>query len=223
MSGGRGDVGAVDVDDRVENVASVGHVVGVGDHADDVLGTAAGHRDVQVPTCRRRGGEFEAGGDGVGLGAHLGRRVPETDMLGDVVGGEGDLSVAGDGCEGEVTVVVGVGDGPQVTVPDTLTIRGGQVTVVAARGDNIADVGGLATTDRHRVCSRLASASIFFSTSVDCFFSACVSQSPVALSTGCGEDWDVAVQDTAVILVDALRPGDHEGLPPHAVTVPVAR
>ena len=151
--GGGGDVGAVDVDDRVENIAGVGHVVGVGDDADDVVSTAAGHRDVQVPTCRRCRGEFDRGGDGVGLGAHLGRCVAETDMFMGVVGGEGDLAVPGDRCEGEVAVVVGVGDGQQVTVPDPLTIRGGLLTavLVEARGDDVADVGGLATSNRHRV------------------------------------------------------------------------
>lgn len=129
--GSGGDVGAVDGDDGIEDVACFGDVVSVGNDADHVVLAAASHGDVQVAAGRCAGGEFEAGGDGVGLGAHLGRRVAEPDMVVDVVGGEGDLSVSCDWGDGEIAVVVGLGDGPQVTVADPFPAGGGEVPLVA--------------------------------------------------------------------------------------------
>ena len=92
--GGGGDVGAVDGEDRLEDVAGLGDVVAVGDDADDVVVAAAGGGDVQAAAGGRWRGEGDGGVDGVGLPAVLGRRVAEPDVLADVVGGQGDVAVS---------------------------------------------------------------------------------------------------------------------------------
>ena len=89
-----GEVGSVDGDDGVEDVAGFGDVVAVGDDADQVLVAAAGDGDVQAAAGGGRRGEADAGGDGVGLLAVFGRGVAEPDVLAGVVGGEGDGAVS---------------------------------------------------------------------------------------------------------------------------------
>ena len=145
--GDGGDVGAVDGDDAVEDVAGFGDVVAVGDDADHVLVAAAGDGDVEAAAGRRRRGEADAGGDVVGLPAVLGRRVSEPDVLADVVGGEGDVAVSALVGHGHRSVVADGGDGPGVSVADRLTGRGGEAAVVAAGRHDVTDVGVFAAGD----------------------------------------------------------------------------
>ena len=58
-----GDVGTVECDDAVEDVAGFGDVVAVGDHADHVLLAAASDSDIEDTTSRRRRHQRDAGGD----------------------------------------------------------------------------------------------------------------------------------------------------------------
>jgi hypothetical protein len=51
---------------------------------------------------------------------------------------------------GECTVAVSGDDDPQVAVADRLTPLGAQAAVVAAAGDDVADVGVLTVADRQR-------------------------------------------------------------------------
>ena len=93
--GSGGHIGAVDGDDGVEEVAGFGGVVCFGDDTDGVLPLTAGHRHVQAATGRCSRGELEAGRDGVRLGTHFGGGVAESNVLGDIVSREGDLTVTG--------------------------------------------------------------------------------------------------------------------------------
>ena len=72
--GGRGDVGAVDGDDGIEEVAGLGDVMCFDDHPDRVVLPAASHRDAQVAASRRAGGEFEAGRPRIGCPSRSPRR-----------------------------------------------------------------------------------------------------------------------------------------------------
>ena len=118
--GDGGDVGAVVGEDAVEDVAGFGEVVGVGDDVDAVLVAAAGGADVEAAVGGGGGGEGDADVDGVALVAVFGGGVAEPDVLGDVVGRQGDGAgrPAGDG---ERAVGMGGGDGPEVAVADGLT------------------------------------------------------------------------------------------------------
>ena len=91
---GGGDVGAVAGQDAFEDVACLVEVAAVGDDQDQVLLFAAGDGDVQASTGGRCGGEFDTDGHGVGLVAMLGGRVPEADMLADVVDRQGHGAAA---------------------------------------------------------------------------------------------------------------------------------
>ena len=148
--GDGGDVGAVDGDDAVEDVAGFGDVVAVGDDADHVLVAAAGDGDVEAAASRRRRGDADAGGDVVGFPAVLGRHVSEPDMLTGVVGGEGDVAVSALVGHGQRPVVADVGDGPGVPVADGLAGRGGEAAVVAACRHDVTDVGVFAAGDPGR-------------------------------------------------------------------------
>ena len=98
-----GDVGAIGGDDRFEDVAGFGEVVGVGDDVDAVVVATAGHRDVQAATGGRRAGQGDRGGLGGGLGAVLGGRVPEPHMLERVLGRQGHRARPGEVGDGQVT------------------------------------------------------------------------------------------------------------------------
>ena len=97
-----------------------------------------------------RGDELVGDVDGVALVAVLGRRVPQPDVLADVLGGQGDGAVSADVGHGERAVGVDAGDGPPVAVADRLTCGGEEVTVVAAGDDDVADVGALTAADQRR-------------------------------------------------------------------------
>ena len=86
--GDGGDVGAVEGEDAVEDVAGFGDVVAVGDDTQQVLVAAAGGGDVQAATSRRRRCQGDRVVDGVGLVAVFGRGVAESDVLVGVVGGQ---------------------------------------------------------------------------------------------------------------------------------------
>jgi hypothetical protein len=92
--GGGGDVGTVGSDDGLEHVARLGHVLALGDDAQGVDVAAAGRRNVEASATGDWRGEGEGGLDGVGLPTALGRRVAESDMVTDVVNGEGDVAVS---------------------------------------------------------------------------------------------------------------------------------
>ena len=82
---GCGDIGAIEREDTVEDVAGVGHVVGVGHDNELVRFTATRRTDVE-PTARGGAGdEVVADVNGDALVAVLGRRVPEPGMVTDVV------------------------------------------------------------------------------------------------------------------------------------------
>ncbi len=145
--GDGGDVGAVHGEDAFEDVPGLGHVGAVGDDMDRVLLAAAGDGDVQAAAGGRLAGEVDADGDGVGLVAVLGRRIPQPHMLLDVVGGQGHLAVSFVVGHGERPVAVGGGDGPQFPVAHRLAFGGDQPPVVAPGGHHVADVGVLAAGD----------------------------------------------------------------------------
>ena len=145
--GDGGDVGTVDGDDAVEDVAGFGDVVAVGDDADHVLVAAAGDGDVEAAAGRRRRGQADAGGDVAGLPAVLGRHVAEPDMLTGVVGGEGHVAVSALVGHGQRSVVADAGDGPGVSVADGLAGCGDEPPVVATCRHDVTDVGVLAAGD----------------------------------------------------------------------------
>ena len=84
-----GDVGPVDGEDAFENVTGLGDVVALGDDVDLVVVAATGDGDVQATAAGGVAGEAVAGGDGVGLVAVLGRRIPQPHVLGHVPTGAG--------------------------------------------------------------------------------------------------------------------------------------
>ena len=92
--GGGGDVGPVGGEDRLEDVTGLGDIVTIGDDAQDVVVVAAGGGDVQAAPGGRWRGEGDGGVDGVGLPAVLGRRIPEPDVLADIVGWDRDVTVS---------------------------------------------------------------------------------------------------------------------------------
>ena len=101
--GDGGDVGAVEGEDAVEDVAGFGDVGALGDDTDQVLLAAAGGGDVQAAAGgRRRDEACEV--DGVGLVAVLGRRVAQPDVVADVVGGERHVAVSAVVGHGQRTV-----------------------------------------------------------------------------------------------------------------------
>ena len=146
--GDRWDVGAVEGDDAVENVAGFSDVIAVGDHTDLVLLPAAGDRDVQAPPGRRRGSQRDAGADGVGFAAVLGRRIPEADMLTHILGGEHDDAVSLSMGHGQRAVAADPGDHPRFPVTDRVPGGGEEAAVVSSGGDDVTDVGGFAGGDR---------------------------------------------------------------------------
>ena len=109
---------------------------------------AAGGGDVQAAAGRHRRDEREAVVDGVGLVAVLGRRVAQPDVVVDVVGGQGDGAVSLFTGHGQRTIGPDRRDGPGFPVADRLAGRGDQGAVVAAGGDNVADVSAFAAGDR---------------------------------------------------------------------------
>ncbi len=86
--------------------------------------------------------------DGVGLVAVFGGGVAESDVFAGVVGGQRDGAVSLFAAHGQRTVGVDGGDGPGFAVADRFTGRGDQCAVVAAGGDDVADVDVLAASDR---------------------------------------------------------------------------
>ena len=149
--GDGGDVGAVGGEDGFEDVAGFGEVVAVGDDADHVVVAAAGGGDVQAAAGGGRRGEGDGGVDGVGLVAVLGGGVAEPDVVADVVGGEGDGAVSA----WWVTVIA-----PSASMAVTVQVSrlrtgsplaGDEVAVVAAGGDDVADMGA---SRRRRSVSR---------------------------------------------------------------------
>ena len=103
--------------------------------------------DVQAAACRRGGDELDADGDGVGLVAVFGRGVAEADVLGDVLGWQHDGAATGGAADGERAVGVYFGDRPEFAVAYGVAVAGGELSVVATRGDDVADVGALASAD----------------------------------------------------------------------------
>lgn len=85
--GGSRDVGAVDGDDLVEDVARFVEVVAVGDDEDGVVLASAGEPDLGASAGCGGRDEFDPDGGGVALHAVLGSGVAEPDMVADVVGG----------------------------------------------------------------------------------------------------------------------------------------
>ena len=146
--GDGGDVGAVEGEDAVEDVAGLGDVVAVGDDTEQVLVAAAGGGDVQAAAGRRRDGEGDGVVDGVGLVAVLGGGVAEPDVLVGVVGGQRDGAVSPFTGHGQRTVGADRRDGPGFPVADRLACRGDEGAVVAAGGDDVADVDVLTAGDR---------------------------------------------------------------------------
>ena len=102
--GDGGDVGPVEGEDRLEDVAGLGDVVAVGDDTEHVLVAAAGGGDVQAAASRRRRGQGDAVVDGVGLVAVFGGGVAQADVFVDVVGGQGDGAVSSFTADGQRTV-----------------------------------------------------------------------------------------------------------------------
>ena len=147
--GGGGEIGAVVGDDLVEEISGVAGVVGVGDDEELIALATAGGADVQPAAGRHTVEEFVGDVDRRALVAVLGRRVPEADVVADVVGGEADGAVPRVRCHGDRLVRVGSGDDPQVPVADRVTGRGGERAVVASGDDEVSGVGGLTTTDRN--------------------------------------------------------------------------
>jgi hypothetical protein len=77
-------------------------------------------------------------------------------VLGDVVGGEGDVAVSAPVGHGQGPVGGDSGDGPGVAVADRFPAGRGEATVVAAGGDDVTDVGDLAAGDGdHQVTAQL--------------------------------------------------------------------
>lgn len=114
-------------------------MVGFGDHV-GVVGVAAA-REWRVYASAVRGAvyEEECCVDGAALAGVAGLRVPEVEVLGHVVGGEGD-GACGSG-DGDSAVGVDVGDGPVVAILDHEVPVGAESSVVAA-GDHLV-------TDEH--------------------------------------------------------------------------
>ena len=146
--GDGGDVGTVEGEDHLEGVSGFGDVGAVGDDAEQVVVAAAGGGDVQAAAGRHRRDEREAVVDGVGLVAVLGRRVAQPDVVVGVVGGQRDGAVSLFTGHGQRTIGPDRRDGPGLPVADRLAGRGDQGAVVAAGGDNVADVGVFSAGDR---------------------------------------------------------------------------
>jgi hypothetical protein len=146
--GDSGDVGAVEGENRLEDVSGFGDIVAVGDHAEHVLVAAAGGGDVQAAACRHRRDERHAVVDGVGLEAVLGRRITQPDMLVGVVGGQGDGAVPP--FRGHLQRAIGSDRryGPGLPVAHRLAARRDEGAVVAARSDNVTDMDLLTAGDR---------------------------------------------------------------------------
>ena len=148
--GDGGDVGPVVGENGVEDVAGLGQVGGVGDDVDAVVVASSGGGDVQAAVGGGRGDEGDADIDGVALMAVLGGRVPQPDMLGDVVGRQRDGPAAFDPLDGECSVAMGRGDEPLLPVADGLTVAGGELPVVAAGDDDLTDMRLFAAGDGDR-------------------------------------------------------------------------
>ena len=142
-----GKVGPVVGEDAVEDVASLGEVVVLGDDVDPVLVPASGGGHVQPAMGGGGGGEGDAHVDGVALMPVFSRGVAEPDVLGDVLGREGDGPAALPG-DGERSVGVGGGDGPGVAVAHGLIRAGGERAVVATGHDDLTDMSPLVSGDR---------------------------------------------------------------------------
>ena len=143
--GDSGNVDAVVGQDVLEDVAGFG---GVGDDAEVVGVASSGRADVQAAVGGGTSDEFVGDVDGVALVAVLGRRVPQPDVLADVLGRQGDRAVSRDMGHDERAVVVDAGDGPPVAVADRLPCGGEELTVVAARDYDITDVSEFTAGDR---------------------------------------------------------------------------
>ena len=147
--GDGGDVGAVEGEDRFEGVSGFGDFGAVGDHAEQVLVAATGGGDVQAAAGRHRRDEREAVVDSVGLVAVLGRRIAQPDVIMGVVGGQRDGAVSLFTGHRQRTIGPDRRDGPSLPVADRLAGRGDEGAVVAAGGDDVTDMGALATGDRY--------------------------------------------------------------------------
>jgi hypothetical protein len=66
---------------------------------------------------------------------------------GDVLGGQYDGAVSGAAADGERAVGAFFGDGPEFAIAYGFAVIGGQLSVVASGGDDVADVGALITGD----------------------------------------------------------------------------
>ncbi len=140
-AGNRGDVGSVVGDDVVEDLPCFGEVVGLGDDEDVVRSAASGQGDVQAAAGGRRGGHHDPSVLVVGLVAGFGGGVAEAHVLPGVVGWERDDASSVDAGGGDVAVSVDGGHDPLVAVADELAARRDERAVVAAGGDQVADVG----------------------------------------------------------------------------------
>ena len=83
----------------------------------------------------------------VGLVAVFGGGVAEADVLGDVIRREMNRAPSGVAPGGERAVGVHGGDGPEFPVAYRFAVVGGELPVVAAGGDDVADVSALTTAD----------------------------------------------------------------------------
>src|SRR5690606_10772920 len=121
-----GALGTVAGDDLREQTDRAGMLVGamfevpvgqlVVGGVDNVGVLAAGERDVQRLAIHVRPGEHVAASHCHALRAVHGGRVPELHVVGDVVGGDGDLAAADVVAQPQRSVVADLGDGPQVAV-----------------------------------------------------------------------------------------------------------
>ena len=102
----------------------------------EVVGVpAAGERDVEQLPGFAAGQDGVAGVDGLALGGVDGAGVAELDVLGDVVGGQGDAPAGLRVPDVECAVGTDRGDGPAVAVGDPVGGRQREATVVAAGDD----------------------------------------------------------------------------------------
>ena len=149
--GDGGDVGTVEGEDAVEDVAGFGDVVALGDDTEQVLVAAAGGGDVEAAASRRRRGQRDAVVDGVGLVAVFGGGVAQSDVFVDVVGGSVTVPCPRSRLTVNEPSLCDGGDGPRLPVAHRFTCRGDQRAVVAAGGHDVTDVNVFTAGDRRGV------------------------------------------------------------------------
>ncbi len=206
------DVGAVAGERELECVPCRFQRRLVGDDEGEVLGSAAGHADVEASAgrCRRREGQAAVGGDA--LGAVLAGGVGEFNVLCDVRGREGRRVVSLQSGDRDAAARVGGGDGPSFLVADVVASGGAEAAVVVSGSDDVADHRPLVTDRDERVGVELAGGR---SPQLDTFVDGCDvrvagGRDGERLASAVAVEPDVG--DGVEVLVEASRPEAAERL-----------